>query len=320
MATSGSTNFTQTRSELINDAFQIIGVYGIGRTISDEDMSFAVSTLNKMIKAWGTQGLHLWTKEECMLFVTVNEAEYDLGSTAKACLASGAVITQTAATAASGATSISVDSTTGMAASDTIGIVLTDKTIHWDTIASITDSTTLVLTTGLSGQIYQDAMVYTYTNALEKPLRVLDCRRVNGYDSGSTTTQTEIMLSNTAYQDYQQMSTKTNSGLPNQFAYKPERSSTKLYLWPRPSDGSYRIHFTAERIIEDLDAAGDNFDFPNEWLEALTWQLALRLCPAFGKDKRMLGSIVPMATSMLDNLKEWDSEHDYVSIMPEVDY
>ncbi len=317
MSTSGSVNFTQTRNELIYDAFQVIGVYGVGRTISDEDMNFASNVLNKMIKSWGTKGLHLWTKEEVILFLNKDVSEYKLGSTAKACLASDAILTQLSAAAASAATSLSVDSTTGMAVSDVIGIVLSDNSVHYDTIATIPDSTSLTLTTGLSGAASNDAYVYTYTTAINKPLRVLDCRRVRGFDSGSTSTQNEINMNQLPYEDYRQMSGKTNGGLPSQWSYNPNRDYTSLYLWQRPTDGSQRMHLTVERIIEDLDNAGDNFDFPNEWLEALTWQLALRLCTAFGKDKRMLSSIAPMASSMLDNLLDWDSEDGSIQFIPD---
>ncbi len=49
MATSGSKNFSQTRAELIQDAFQILGVYGIGRTVSAEYNALASNILNKMV-------------------------------------------------------------------------------------------------------------------------------------------------------------------------------------------------------------------------------------------------------------------------------
>ena len=51
--------------------------------------------------------------------------------------------------AAAKATSIDVDSTTGMAAEEAISIVLDDDSTHWDIITSITDSDTLVIKSGI---------------------------------------------------------------------------------------------------------------------------------------------------------------------------
>lgn len=317
MSTSGSINFTQTRNELIYDAFQLIGVYGIGRTISTGDMDFAVSTLNKMIKGWGTKGLHLWTKEEVTLFVTKDQATYDFGNGANACLASDAVITQLNGSLATSATSLTVDDTTGMTVGDYIGVVLTDKSVHYTTIATIPGATTLTLTLGVVSAAPDNSPVYTFTTKINKPLRVLNCRRVYGIDGGATTTLEEIIMDELSYQDYYSLPSKTNSGLPSQFNYNPKLTSGEFSLWQRPNDGNYRINLSAERIIEDMDAAGDNFDFPSEWLEPLTWQLALRLCPAFGKDQRMVNSIQPMASAMLEGLLDWDAEVTSVNFQPD---
>ena len=80
MATSGSQNFSQTKADIISDAFQLLGVYGIGRTVSAEDTTLASNFLNKMIKAWAVKDLHLWEKTEGVLYITPYEEQYSLGS------------------------------------------------------------------------------------------------------------------------------------------------------------------------------------------------------------------------------------------------
>jgi hypothetical protein len=319
MATSGSVNYNQTVIEVIEDAFQVIGVYGIGRTISAADYSFAFRTLNKLVKSWGTKGLHLWTKEENTLFVSKDTSLYTLGNGAKAAKASDVVITQLNGSAAASATSLTVDSTTGMAVSDVIGVVLTSGAVHYTTIATIPTSTTLTISSGLASAASDDANVYTYTTAITKPLRILSCRRVEGIDSGATTTMYEVEMTSLAYDTYMNLPTKSISGVPNQFTYNPNLTDGSLYIWPRPNSGIYRINFTSERVIEDLDALTNDFDFPAEWLEALTWQLALRLCPAFGKDQRMVNSILPMAQAMLQDLLDWDSEISSLEFQPDLE-
>jgi len=320
MATSGSVNFTQNRTQLILDAYQLVGIYGVGRTLSFEDETFAISTLNKLIKRWATRGLHLWTKEEAVLYLTPNVASYSLGNSSNDAYATNftdQVITQLSAALAVNGTSVSVDSTTGMTVGDFIGVVLDDKSIHWTTIAAIPTSTTLTLTLGVVGIAANNNNVYSFTTRINKPLRVHACRRVSGFDNGSTSTLTEIPLNPMSYKDYIDTPAKTFSGAPNQYHYNPDIDNGTLYLWQRPNDGSERIYFTYERIIEDMDGAYDNFDFPSEWLEPLTWQLAVRLGIAFGKGKKVINEILPLASDMLKDLLDWDSEVTSVFISPE---
>ena len=68
MATSGSVNFNQTRNEIINDAMQLLGVYGVGRTISAEDEVFAASILNKMVKR-GNGSREKYLRGECVAWI-----------------------------------------------------------------------------------------------------------------------------------------------------------------------------------------------------------------------------------------------------------
>lgn len=321
MATSGSSNFSQTRDQIILMAFQHLGVYGLGRTVSAEDMAFAVSLLNALIKSWSTQGLHLWCKSEGVLYLDKYQAKYTLGnltSHAYATLASDEIITQLNGALAINATSVTVDSTSGMTVGDYIGIVLTDKDIHWTTIATIPTSTTLTLTTGVVSAAADNNIVYTFTNRVYKPLRVLSARSVTGVDSGATSTRTEVQMNSIAYQTYFDFPVKTSNGnRPIQFHYNPKNTDGAMYVWPRPNDCSCRIEFTFERLIEDVDNASDDFDLPSEWLLPLQWNLAVLLGPAFGKDQKITTTIGPMAVSMLEALKNWDSEIDSVTFVPD---
>lgn len=312
MATSGSINFTQSRNEVILDALQIIGAYGIGRTVSSEDLNFAANLLNKMVKAWATKGLHLFSKEEGVLYVTPDTSIYNLGVTGtRATKASDEIITQLSAAATSSATALSVDSTTGMVIGDFIGIVLSDKTIHWTTILTIPSSTSLNITAGLASAASDNAPVYTYTTMLQRPLRILDCRKRTGFGVNTV----DLPVSEIGYQDLQSFPVKNSGTSPTQYTFKPQSTFGALYLWPCPSDGSERIMFTYERVIEDLDNTSDNFDFPAEWLEALTYQLALRLARPFGKPNA-IKDLLPIASVMLNDLLDWDAEIASVKMEP----
>ena len=308
-----STTFTQSRNELILDALQIIGVYGIGRTVSSEDMTFASSMLNKMVKAWGAKGLHLWTRDEATLFITPGTPSYLLGSTAKATTDSDLTTTSLNGAHIAADTTLVVDSTTGLTASDQIGIVLADKTIHWTTIVSVDSATAVTIASGLASAANDDGLVYSYTTALARPLRVLDA----GKRTGVGTSTQDLPLTQVSYSDYMIFNNKDQPSYPSQFHFNPGKSYGTMYLWPCPSDGSERINFTYERIVEDLNNASDNFDFPPEWLEALTYQLAMRLARPFGKASA-LNDIMPLASQMLKDLLDWDAEEGDIQFSPEI--
>lgn len=320
MATSGSNNFIQNRNAIILDAFQLLGIYGIGRTVSPEDMTFAVNTLNRMIKTWSSSGLHLWCKQEGVLYVTQYQGTYSLGNAstdAKVTAVEDEIITQLDGALAASATSVTVDSTTEMTVGDYIGIVMTSGNAHWTTIASIPTSTTLTLTSGVSAAAGDRALVFAFTNKAYKPLRIHSARCVTGIDSGVTSTKTEIQMAIVSYMSYFDIPVKGSNGRPVQLHYNPDITSGDLYLWPRPDSSNYRIEFTYERILQDLDEATDDFDFPAEWLEPLMYQLAIRLAPAFGRDQKATAVIGPMAVALLHDLKDWDSEITGLTFVPD---
>lgn len=308
--------FTQSRDQLITDAFELIGVYGVGRTVSNEDMSFASNCLNKMVKAWEVRGLHLWTKGEAILIPIQYTAKYSLGTVYCADL-SNITLMQTQNTYSAATTSITVNSTTGMNTNDYLGVQLANGAIYWTTVASITNSTTFVLAVGLPSAVNSLAMVYDITTLLPKPLRITNARLQRGFDKGVTSTLYDLPLTSLSYSEYFDLPIKTSNGIPNQFHYNPQNTAGYLYLWPRPTGQDQRIRFSYERSIADLDNSTDNFDFPVEWLECITWQLALRLCPAFGKDQKMVNSIQTVAQDMYQNLLFWDNEITSMQMSPD---
>jgi len=321
VATSGSVDFNQTRNEIINDAFQLIGVYGVGRTVSSEDMTFASSMLNKMVKAWQAQGIHLFAQEEGVLFVADNTGEYTLSNasaSARATKWSDAVLTEIATAASASATTLVVDSTAGMTAADIIGIVGDDDSVTWTTIVSVDSSTGLTITAGLDAAAAVGNNVYTFTSRLNKPLKIHNMRRTVGIETTSTDGEmSEIPMTQLSREDFMNLPSKGINGQSSHYYYDPNLTDGTLHLWPRPDDPEQFFRFTYTRMLEDFDASTNNPDFPSEWLEVLTYQLAVRLAPAFGKDEKMLASIVPIASQLLENMLNWDNEVGSMYLMPD---
>lgn len=298
-------------------AFFHIGRYGIGRTIEADDYNFASKILNSMVKAWQAMGLHLWTKQEGIVFLTPYVGEYNLGDYAYFATKDNSTVVKLTDSYELGDSTLSVSSSTDMTVGDNIGIVLDTGYTHWTTITAIPSSTSITIETNLTGDAAEDNLVYSFPSPTTRPLRVLDARLVTGIELSDSTTQTEIPMTSIAYQDYWNIAAvTTSSSQPNQFNYTPKVSNGTLYVWPKPNTSTCRIQLTYERSIEDLDSLDDDFDFPSEWLEALQWQLALRLCSGYGKADK-LAYISQIAGEMLDNIKHWDNEITYVRFTPD---
>lgn len=318
--TSGSTNFSQTRNEVILDALALIGVNSVGKTPAAADVSLGNRLLNKMVKAWQAKGLHMWTKEEGLLFLTPFVGQYDLGlSSTHFAVKDNTSTTQLSANMALGATTLTLESSSGMHVGDHLGVVKDAGEVFWTVISTIPDSTSVTIPgPGLPELISQNQLVYSYIVNAGKPLRILDARVLTGIDLGADgTSLVETPLTMISYQSFFGVGMTTIPGpLPNQAMYVPKDIHGRLYVWPRPTTGANRIQITYERMIDDLDAVNDEFDFPSEWLEPLTFQLAVRLATPFGKEKK--GQyLAPAASMMLDNLLDWDCEVTSVFFQPE---
>lgn len=279
MATSGSIDYNSTLTEIIEDVLSSIGVVGADYAVSYSDFLRVKRCINDLLKEWNAAGLHLWCKTEGVLFLTPSTSQYTINaSSAKAAKASDTVVTEVATAASSSDTTLVVDSTSGMTASDYIGVELDDDTTHWTTISSITNSTTLELTDALTDDVAVDNNVYTFTTKIDRPTRILRASSVTGIS-----TPTEIPMRSLGRTEYFNMATKTVTGQPTQFYYDPQLSTGELYIWPVPSDSTVRINFTYERPIEDLDSGTDNPDIPQEWLSTLKAVAAVRIAGSFGR-------------------------------------
>ncbi len=73
---------------------------------------------------------------------------------------------------------------------------------------------------------------------------------------------------------------KDNDSEPVAVYYDPQLDNGTLYVWPSPS-GTYTLKFSAKQYIEDFDNQNNTPYFPSEWLDAIVYNLAQRLCPKY---------------------------------------
>jgi hypothetical protein len=83
-------------------------------------------------------------------------------------------------------------------------------------------------------------------------------------------------------QDYRRLPNKTSQGYPTQYFYQRDRSGGTLYIWPAADASGGTLYIDTRRIVMDMDASANTFDFPQEWYEALVYGLADRLAEDYG--------------------------------------
>ena len=232
MATSGSVDYSLTRSALIKESLQLVAAISEGIDPNDTQYLDASRTLNIMVKAWQAYGLNLWTIETASIDLAASTASYTLGPSG---------------------------------------------------------------TTGLT----------------ERPLKVVEVY-ITDSDSDDT------WLQPLSRQEYIRIVNKDQTGTPTQWYYDPQLTNGTLSVWPAPDSTSaaYTLKVVYQSPIEDMDADIDEFDFPQEWYEAIKYGLAVRLAPVYGlpyNDRLMLKREFD---EILDLAKSWDTEQESVFFTP----
>ena len=314
MATSGSTNYSVDRDEIITAALKLCGILGEGTTANSNQLADNAVYLNMLIKSW-SKDLLLHAQDEIVVFPVKNQSVYGLGgaSADRACLISELIQTELSSDHSASATTITCDDTTGMAASDVIGVQTDDDGISWSTISSVDSSTQLTIASGISSTAATDKNVYTYTNVYTyRPLDISFAQR-------KLDDLSYVPVNIYSHKEYKYLPDRTTNGPILNVYYDPQLSEGQLYVWQVPDD-SYTdqlLYLTVHRVVEDFDSASDSVDLPQEWYLALTYNLAkygpgVSLGTSDSKYKRLAG----LAKELYDDLLAWDAEHGSIYLQP----
>lgn len=301
MATSGTTTFTVNRDDIIDSALRTLGVIGVGETPITEDYTNCSQALNIMIKAWAKKGFPLWTYTQVIVPVIPSLGQYPIGPSA------GYVyeVTSTGGTGYTAGTWTAVGGTTGTAASGTYTVsggapdvftVLVSGTSYTSAPTSFTLSgagTGAVITGVVAGV------------TMPRPLRVMTgfLRSPEDYD-------TDLMI--ISREEYDMMGDKFTESTPNQVYYDVQLTNGQLYVLNPSSLDDYNIYLLVQRQFEDMSAAANSFDFPQEWFQALKWGLCAELAEEYGVDENKISRLQMKADSYIAECFDWTQEESSV--------
>ena len=312
MATSGETTLTFSALKVVEKAFSKINVKIAEQSLESFELQDGIDALNAMKKAWGAQGLHLWTKEEGVLFLDAGKTDYNLGPTGdEACQFDDFIGSTTTAAKIATDTIIDITDTTGMVAGDKIGVELDNNTRHWTTILTVDSTIQVTLTDALPSASKSGSTVFTFTSLIDRPNRVLSTRRNTfGQDN-------EIPVLSWSRDEYFNQVNKLSRGTVVNSYYSPQLGNGRMYVWQTADSVNNLLRFTFERPMDIITLGTDDLDFPEEWLEAIIYNLAFRLADDYNTPLAKADRIGQKANQFLDDLLGWDEEMESLNLQPD---
>lgn len=309
MATSGSTNYSDTFNDIVKDALIELNANGADENVAAEDFVKAKRTLNRMMKIWQANQYNLWKKKTGTIFLQKDQSIYNLSSTGDHATETY-IETTLSADEAIGQTTLSVTSSSDMTVGDYIGVECDDNVLYWATITNIPDSTSVIISTPLTVAASEDNKVYAYTTRLDEPFNVLSANREDE-------NQIEVPMTSSSYQDFFELPNKTSSGSPVQYNYDRQLGTARIKIWPVPQNVSYVMNITYIAKIEDFDSVANTPDFPQEWYEAIVLNLAVKLAASFGKNNLTgFADLRQRAAEALDLVLRFDNESGSLYMQP----
>jgi hypothetical protein len=140
------------------------------------------------------------------------------------------------------------------------------------------------------------------TTPMDRPTHIFSATRKSS--SGN-----EIPLTAITRQDWMSIPNKTTTATPVQYYYDPFTINGTLYVWPTPQVG------TTDSIVLDCDIQLDimedslnDFDFPPQWLECITYNLAARIAPEYGLPLAERALLDQQAASLLVKMQTDDRD------------
>lgn len=311
MAVSNTNNFNLVTSQIIQLAYSRIGLYTEFHDLTNFQYQQGLTLLNTMTKSLKVFGDNLWKTARGTLFLASGQNNYILdGSTANA--TENFTATTLNVDAASGASTISVTSTTGFADTYFVGITLNNNNIFWTTENGAPVGNIITLASTLTGAASSGNAVYVYQTKISRPESITSLQTQLNIN-----TQIDcVKLSRNSYDRIPNKNSPIQS-FPSQFYYSKELTYGQIFLWPTPNTSVPYVQFTFQKQFFDFTNPTDSPDLPPEWLNALYRNLAVFLAGHNGiRDPQIVNDLKQEAAQALMDAKGYDNEETSIYFQP----
>lgn len=119
--------------------------------------------------------------------------------------------------------------------------------------------------------------------------------------------------------EYMRLPNKLESGQPTQWYYERLRTVGDLYVWPVPDAdvAGLKIYVKYTTYLDNITAISTaEIDVPSEWLETVTYGLAVRLSRPYGIELLDRIDLRKEYKEMLETLLDHDREEGSVYLQP----
>jgi hypothetical protein len=150
----------------------------------------------------------------------------------------------------------------------------------------------------------------------DRPLKIVECfLRLNQVAPNFN----DIQLQPMSREEYTMLGNKSSQGVPNSYYYDAQIPNGVLYIYLTPdliSEG-YTVHLWRQRLVSDINGPTDNFDFPQEWFQALRWGLAAETSLENQCPPATIQFIEAKAEKYINEMVDWDQEPTSIFFMPD---
>lgn len=140
---------------------------------------------------------------------------------------------------------------------------------------------------------------YSLGTSSVRPLRVVD-----GYIRDMAGNDTPIRV--ISKDEYNRFGLKTSTGVSVNVYYDPQLDNGIIYAYPLASTGT--LWLECEYPLMDFADSTDNPDVPQEWYNALRWNLSKELALGYGVPPTRYGVIKNEAAEQLKAVLDFDVE------------
>jgi hypothetical protein len=296
MATSGSSDFSLSAADIIEEAFERCGL----ELRTGYDAQTSRRSLNLLFAEWANRGIHLWKVEQ----VTQTLAQLSTSS---------AVATYPAGT---------ITATVGASTNLSVGETITGGTS--ETTASIItkpSSTTLTITVP-SGSFTAGETITGSSSAASTTISadpsLTDVRStIDILSAVIRRDSTDQQISPIGRAEYLHIPNKTTQGRASQFFFDRQITST-ITIWEVPENSTDQLIYNRFIRIQDIDASVDDPDIPFRFLPCLVSGLAYYL--AMKRTPQLLPVLKAIYDEDFANALSEDREKVSYSIVPSAAY
>lgn len=190
------------------------------------------------------------------------------------------------------------DTTTG----EQVGTFIDSSLREWNFVTRVLSTTELELLDTQANEASISASVFGIKSLPQRPLKN------DNYRSRRIEDTAEIPVNIWSRKEYLGQVIKDSQGLVTQAYYQPTLVNGRLYVWQVADTVDQILIFSANLPVQVFNDALDEPDFPSEWFDALSWNLAAMVGPEYGIPDNRQNKVDQMAAITLGEPEDWDEE------------